>query len=65
MKFIRRLLKKIKAIDILTVILLLAALGMAGYISMEKAKDMNDSFDMYVAEDDEDIQINDFGGAGT
>lgn len=65
MKYIKRFFKRIKMIDVLTVLLLLFALGLAGYVSKERTQEMNDFAGIYTAEEDKDMRRNDFQETGT
>lgn len=65
MKYIKRFFKRIKMIDILTVLLLLFALGLAGYVSIERTQKMNDVDGMYTAEEVQNVRQNDFQETGT
>lgn len=66
MKYIKQFFKRIKTIDVLTVLLLLFALGLAGYVSIERTQEMNDVDGMYTytAEEDQNVRQNDFEETG-
>lgn len=65
MKYIKRFFRKIKVIDVAIVVILLIALGLAGYVQMERTKQMGDASILYAVEENQVIKQNDFRSAGT
>lgn len=47
---LKQFLERTRAIEILIGLMLLTALGLAGYISVEKSRQMNDVADQYVVD---------------
>lgn len=58
MKYIKRFFRKIKVIDVAIVIILLIALGLAGYVQTERTKQMGDTSLLYTMEENQDIYRN-------
>lgn len=56
MKHGKKLLKKIKIIDIAIVALLLIALSLSGYVHMVKAREMGDMDVLYTKEENQGIK---------
>ncbi|MGN0358711.1 MAG: hypothetical protein ACI4E3_09845 [Candidatus Fimousia sp.] len=51
MKYIKQFFRTIKLIDVAIVVILLIALGLAGYVQMEKTKEMGDTSVLYTVEE--------------
>lgn len=52
--------RKIKVIDIAIVVLLLIALGLSGYVHMERTRELGDKDVLYTAEEDLGIKQDGF-----
>lgn len=55
--------RKIKAIDIAIVVLLLITLGLSGYVNMERTKETGDTAVLYTAEENQGIKQDGFQAA--
>lgn len=60
MEHIKQFLRKVKVIDIAIAVLLLIALGLAGYVQMERTREMGDTAILYTTEENREIRQDSF-----
>ena len=59
MRYIKRFFRKIKIVDVVIAIMLLIALSVAGYVQIERTKEMSDTLNFFAEKENQTTWQND------